>query len=109
MTIILWLILFVISWPLALLVLVVYPLAWVLLLPFRSSASRSAVSSTRSRRSSPCPPDYSAPDGADTRTQPQVASTVNSTSGPPALSSMSPLADKASVADSYGNSIPCSV
>ena len=35
MTIILWLILFVISWPLALLALVVYPVAWVLLLPFR--------------------------------------------------------------------------
>jgi len=35
MTIILWLILFVISWPLALLVLLVYPIVWVLLLPFR--------------------------------------------------------------------------
>lgn len=35
MTIILWLILFVISWPIALLVLLVYPIAWVLLLPFR--------------------------------------------------------------------------
>jgi hypothetical protein len=35
MTIILWLILFVLAWPLALLVLLVYPIAWVLLLPFR--------------------------------------------------------------------------
>ncbi len=35
MTIILWLILFVISWPLALIALLVYPIAWVLLLPFR--------------------------------------------------------------------------
>lgn len=35
MTIILWLILFVISWPLALVVLLVYPVAWVILLPFR--------------------------------------------------------------------------
>ena len=32
---ILWLILFIISWPLALLVLVLYPLVWLLLLPFR--------------------------------------------------------------------------
>jgi len=35
MTIILWLILLVFAWPLALLVLIVYPIAWVLLLPFR--------------------------------------------------------------------------
>jgi hypothetical protein len=34
-TFILWLILFIISWPLALLVLVAYPLVWLLLLPFR--------------------------------------------------------------------------
>lgn len=32
---ILWLILFAISWPLALLVLVLYPLVWLLSLPFR--------------------------------------------------------------------------
>ncbi len=32
---ILWLILFIVSWPLALLVLVLYPLVWLLLLPFR--------------------------------------------------------------------------
>jgi len=31
----LWLVLFVISWPLALLVLVLYPLIWLLALPFR--------------------------------------------------------------------------
>jgi hypothetical protein len=34
-TFILWLILLVVSWPLALLVLVLYPLVWLLLLPFR--------------------------------------------------------------------------
>ncbi len=31
----LWLILFVISWPLALLALVLYPIIWLFLLPFR--------------------------------------------------------------------------
>jgi hypothetical protein len=31
----LWCILFVICWPLALLALVVYPIVWLLLLPFR--------------------------------------------------------------------------
>jgi hypothetical protein len=31
----LWLILFVLCWPLALLALIAYPLVWVLLLPFR--------------------------------------------------------------------------
>jgi hypothetical protein len=31
----LWCILFVLCWPLALLALVVYPLVWLLLLPFR--------------------------------------------------------------------------
>jgi hypothetical protein len=31
----LWLLLFVLCWPLALLVLVLYPLVWLLLLPFR--------------------------------------------------------------------------
>ena len=35
MTFILWLILAVLSWPLALLALVLYPIVWVLLLPFR--------------------------------------------------------------------------
>jgi hypothetical protein len=35
MKILLWLILFVISWPLALLALILYPLIWLLLLPFR--------------------------------------------------------------------------
>lgn len=35
MVVLLWLLLLVISWPLAVLVLVVYPIAWVLLLPFR--------------------------------------------------------------------------
>ncbi len=32
---VLWLILFVLCWPLALLGLVLYPLVWLLLLPFR--------------------------------------------------------------------------
>ena len=31
----LWLILFILCWPLALLALVLYPLVWLLLLPFR--------------------------------------------------------------------------
>lgn len=31
----LWSILFVLSWPLAILVLILYPLIWLLLLPFR--------------------------------------------------------------------------
>ena len=31
----LWCILFVLCWPLALLALIIYPLAWILLLPFR--------------------------------------------------------------------------
>jgi hypothetical protein len=35
LTFVLWLILLVISWPLALLALVLYPLVWLLLLPFR--------------------------------------------------------------------------
>lgn len=35
MTSLLWLIVLVLSWPLALLALVVYPIVWVLLLPFR--------------------------------------------------------------------------
>ena len=34
-TLLLWLILLVISWPLALIALLVYPLAWLLVLPFR--------------------------------------------------------------------------
>ncbi len=35
LTFILWLILLVVCWPLALLALVLYPLVWLLLLPFR--------------------------------------------------------------------------
>jgi hypothetical protein len=31
----LWIILFLLSWPLALLALVIYPFVWLLLLPFR--------------------------------------------------------------------------
>ncbi|HDJ22838.1 MAG: hypothetical protein B5M54_02740 [Candidatus Aminicenantes bacterium 4484_214] len=31
----LWLILFVLCWPVALLALILYPLVWILLLPFR--------------------------------------------------------------------------
>ena len=34
-TFLLWCILFVVCWPLALLALVLYPLVWILLLPFR--------------------------------------------------------------------------
>ena len=34
-TFLLWLILLVVCWPLALLALVLYPLVWLLLLPFR--------------------------------------------------------------------------
>jgi hypothetical protein len=34
-TFLLWCVLFVISWPLALLALFLYPVAWLLLLPFR--------------------------------------------------------------------------
>lgn len=34
-TFILWLILLIFSWPLALLVLILYPFVWLLLLPFR--------------------------------------------------------------------------
>lgn len=33
--VLLWLILFVLCWPLALVALVVYPLVWLLLIPFR--------------------------------------------------------------------------
>ncbi len=35
MTFLLWLLLFVVCWPLALLALVLYPLIWLLMLPFR--------------------------------------------------------------------------
>lgn len=35
MTFILWCILFVLCWPLALLALILYPFVWLLLLPFR--------------------------------------------------------------------------
>ncbi len=35
LTFILWLILLVVCWPLALLALVLYPLVWLVLLPFR--------------------------------------------------------------------------
>jgi hypothetical protein len=35
LTMLLWLLLFVLSWPLALLALVCYPIIWLLLLPFR--------------------------------------------------------------------------
>ena len=35
MTFLLWLLLFLFSWPLALLALVLYPVVWILLLPFR--------------------------------------------------------------------------
>lgn len=35
LTFVLWCILFIISWPLALLALVCYPIVWLVLLPFR--------------------------------------------------------------------------
>ena len=35
MMLLIWLLLFLFSWPLALLALVIYPIVWVLLLPFR--------------------------------------------------------------------------
>lgn len=35
LTFLLWILLFIISWPLALLVLIAYPFVWLLLLPFR--------------------------------------------------------------------------
>ena len=35
LTVLLWLILFVLCWPLALLALVLWPIVWLLLLPFR--------------------------------------------------------------------------
>jgi hypothetical protein len=35
MTFLVWLLLFIVCWPLALLALVLYPLVWLLLLPFR--------------------------------------------------------------------------
>jgi hypothetical protein len=38
-TLLLWLIVLVVSWPLALLALVLYPFVWILLLPFRLAGS----------------------------------------------------------------------
>ena len=35
LTFLLWCLLFVISWPIAIVALLVYPLVWILLLPFR--------------------------------------------------------------------------
>ena len=35
LTFLLWCVLFIFSWPLALLALVLYPVVWLLLLPFR--------------------------------------------------------------------------
>ncbi len=34
-TFLLWLLLFIVCWPLALLAVIVYPIVWLLLLPFR--------------------------------------------------------------------------
>lgn len=34
-TFLLWLLLFIVSWPLALIALLLYPIVWVVLLPFR--------------------------------------------------------------------------
>ena len=41
----LWLILFVLCWPLAVFALVAFPFVWLLLLPFKASASPWAASS----------------------------------------------------------------
>lgn len=35
LTFLLWVLLFIISWPIALFVLILYPVFWLLLLPFR--------------------------------------------------------------------------
>jgi hypothetical protein len=35
LTFLIWLLLFIVCWPLALLALVVYPIVWLLMLPFR--------------------------------------------------------------------------
>lgn len=35
MTFLLWIILFILCWPLALIALILYPIAWLLILPFR--------------------------------------------------------------------------
>ena len=35
LTFLLWCVLFVISWPIAILALILYPIVWLLLLPFR--------------------------------------------------------------------------
>ena len=35
LTFLIWLLLFIVCWPLALLALVIYPVIWVLMLPFR--------------------------------------------------------------------------
>jgi hypothetical protein len=35
LTFLLWCLLFVVSWPLALLALILYPIVWLILLPFR--------------------------------------------------------------------------
>lgn len=56
-TFLLWCLLFVICWPLALLALIAYPFVWLLLLPFRIVGV--AVKSPRSRLPShhaPIPP-----------------------------------------------------
>ena len=39
----LWCILFVLCWPIALLALIAYPIVWVILLPFRLVGSLSAA------------------------------------------------------------------
>jgi hypothetical protein len=35
LTFLIWLLLFIVCWPLALMALVVYPIVWLLMLPFR--------------------------------------------------------------------------
>ena len=35
MTFLLWILLFIVCWPLALFAIIVYPIVWILLLPFR--------------------------------------------------------------------------
>ena len=56
-TFLLWLLLLIVCWPLALLALVLYPIVWLLLFLSGLSASLSEECSNCWERSSHCPPD----------------------------------------------------
>ena len=64
----LWCILFVVCWPVALLALIAYPFIWLLLLPFRlvGIAVRGVLGSG-SRKQPEIPPAHSAMAGSDRR------------------------------------------